>query len=532
MATTRKTEVSPINGTPVKRMFWSIISDYDLRTGLCELVDNAIDQWMMQGRSKPLEIKITLDVDRQLISVHDNAGGVKHADLHLLIAPGGSRNDPNAEVIGIFGVGGKRASIALGERVEIKTRFHKEPSFEVDVTQEWLESDDWELAAYSIPDIPPSTTAVEVSVLRKTFSQPNVEEIVLHLGETYAWFLRRGCSIAVNGGQVGPAEFDKWTYPKDFPPLSAAFDVDLGRDGKLKAEITAGLIWDRDPELDNYGVYIYCNHRLIVKEFRTREVGYFVTSEAGVPHPDASLCRAIVDLQGPAKLMPWNSSKSGFNVGHPTFQQIRPTLIRLVSHFSSLSRRLKHDWDQQVFTRRSGSIEKIEAEEITTNKRLSLPPLPRVNKPQVERLKTLNKKVIHNRPWTLGLVEGVAAVDIIARQRLETKNRIALILLDSNFEIALKEYIVHRTDLFPQREFTNTNIQQLFQRRPDVIDAVTTKTAIPANLLAKARHYYEMRNKLMHERATVDITDTDVENYQSTVQAILTILFGLRFGRG
>lgn len=41
------------------------------------------------------------------------------------------------------------------------------------------------------------------------------------------------------------------------------------------------------------------------------------------------------------------------------------------------------------------------------------------------------------------------AIDVITRQRFETGNRTALILLDSNFEVALKEFIVHRTDLFP-----------------------------------------------------------------------------------
>src|SRR5712692_12075528 len=106
---TRKTEIEPIDGTPEKRMFWSIISDYDLKTGMCELVDNAIDLWTIAERPEKLSINITLDADRQLIAVHDNAGGVKHDELRLLIAPGGSRNDPDAEVIGIFGVGGKRA---------------------------------------------------------------------------------------------------------------------------------------------------------------------------------------------------------------------------------------------------------------------------------------------------------------------------------------------------------------------------------------------------------------------------------------
>jgi sensor histidine kinase regulating citrate/malate metabolism len=147
-------------------MFWSIISDYDLKTGLCELVDNALDLWVIGKQKKPLHVGIELDVDRQLISVVDDAGGVKHSELNLLITPGGSRNDPSAELIGIFGVGGKRAGIALGELVEIRSRYRKEETFEIDITPDWLESADWEIGTYQIPDIEPATTRVDVARLR------------------------------------------------------------------------------------------------------------------------------------------------------------------------------------------------------------------------------------------------------------------------------------------------------------------------------------------------------------------------------
>jgi len=158
-----------------------------------------------------------------------------------------------------------------------------------------------------------------------------------------------------------------------------------------------------------------------------------------------------------------------------------------------------------------------------------LPPLPRVNKPQVEKLKSRNKAQIHAQPWTLGLVEAMAAVDVVTRQRLETKNRIALMLLDSNFEIALKEFIVHRDDLFPPSQYGKAVIQKLFDNRSDVITAITQKVALPKPLLTKAQHFYNIRNKLVHERATVEPTDTDVDTYRSTIEKILTTLFGLRF---
>src|SRR5258708_47425 len=222
-------------------------------------------------------------------------------------------------------------------------------------------------------------------------------------------------------------------------------------------------------------------------------------------------------------------ARAGSTSDTPRSNRLRPTLIRLVSHFSSLSRRLKNDWDGKVFPYTTGTIERIKPEDATTGKHLNLPPLPRVNKPQIEQLKARNKTNLKNQPWTLGLIEAMASVDIITRQRLETKNRIALILLDSNFEIGIKEFLVHRDDLFPPSQFDDATIQKLFKKRADVIAEVTKKVNIPKKLLDKAQHYYGLRNKLIHERATVDITNADVDNYRSTVQEILTILFKLKF---
>lgn len=523
----QKREVGLLDATPEKRMYWAIISDYDIKTGICELIDNAIDLWMGETPQRKLLVELTLDPERQLIQIKDNARGVKEEDLRLLVAPGASLNSPEAETIGIFGVGGKRAVIALAESVVIKTRHKAGKTFQIDIGADWLASPDWQIPHFEIPAIDPGVTIIDLSSLRKSFDESAIADLGAHLGETYAWFLRNGnCTIEVNGVTVSPIEFDHWAFPHGFEPRRAALTVPLKGHASVNVEVVSGLIRDRDPARENYGVYFYCNERLIVKERKSREVGYFITSEAGVPHPDASLCRAIIRMNGSASLMPWNSTKSDINTNHPIFQGVRPTLIQLVSHFSSLSRRLKNEWESKVFKFEKGSIKDIDPVDAQQPKRLVLPPLPRVNKPHVEALKAKNKKQIRDLPWTLGLIEAMAAVDIIARQKLETKNRIALILLDSNFEIALKEFIVHRTDLFPPSQF---KIQELFERRHRVISAVTQKVSIPSKLLDKAKHYYELRNKLTHERATISITDTDVENYQETIEQILSTLFGLKF---
>jgi hypothetical protein len=412
---THKTELDVIDGTPEKRFFLSLISDYDLKTGLCELVDNAIDFWTNAGATSKLVVDVVLDPGRQVLCVSDNAGGVRQDNVRLLIAPGATGNPADIDTIGIFGVGGKRAAVALGERVEIKTRYKKEKSLQIDLTSEWLtEPGEWKLPVYEVPDLSPGCTIVDISKLRQSFDEDEVEVVREHLSETYNWFIRNGCTIRLNGTPVNPVSFDSWAYPPGFEPQEATFEIFPTSNGSLNVTISAGLILDRDPEQENYGVYVYCNHRLIVKELRTRDVGYLITSEAGVPHPDASLCRVIIQFQGSPELMPWNSSKNDINPSRPAFAQIRPLVITLVKHFTKLSRRLKSDWDGEVFQYPQGNKHIIDPAEIETGKKITLPELPRTRAPSLMvDLKARNKTILQDQPWTLGLVEAMGKDQIV-----------------------------------------------------------------------------------------------------------------------
>ncbi len=528
MSVTVKTEVSPIDGTPIKRVFMSIISDYDLRTGLCELIDNAVDLWTANGEPSGMKIHVTLDSARQLISVEDNAGGVSEANLHLLIAPGASHHPAGHDVIGVFGVGSKRAAVALGERVEIRTRYKKRQTFQVDLTPEWLASDDWEMPVYQVPNISPGTTRIDVSYLRQTFDDADVSSIRRHIAETYASFLENGCQINVEGTDVGAVRFDMWAFPPSYEPRTTSFEVSPDGKRKIEVRITGGLILDRDPVEDNYGVYFYCNKRLIVKELRNWEVGY-VTGQAGIPHPDASLCRVIVEMSGPPELMPWNSSKSGINYSHPVFKQMRDTILNLVIYYTTLSRRLKNDRERGVYAYTTGSIQEIDPQAIGKS-RAVLPTLPEGRRNQAETLKDRNKSVISKSPWTLGLIEAMSLVEIIRRQKLETKNRAALILLDSNLEIAMKEFIVNRTDLYPAHIYNDTKILNIFKSRHQVINEIIPHIPQLATLLPKINHMYNLRNKLVHERATVGITDGQIVEFKKLVGQVLKLLFDIKSG--
>jgi hypothetical protein len=152
-----------------------------------------------------------------------------------------------------------------------------------------------------------------------------------------------------------------------------------------------------------------------------------------------------------------------------------------------------------------------------------------VKKHYVETLKAKNRNRLNSKPWTLGLLEAMAAVDYIFRQKWETKNRLALIILDSNFEIALKEFIIHRSDLFPASQYRQNVISEIMEKRYKVIDLVAQKMNISEELINKCKHYYELRNKFIHEKATVSVVDSDIQIYKKVLEEILSLLFDLEF---
>lgn len=518
--------VKHVDATPQKRLFLSIIADYDLKTSICELVDNAIDHWIDGGRLSPLKIEVFVNRDRQIISVKDNAGGIPASQLQLLIAPGASREKISDELIGNFGVGGKRAGIALGERVEVRTRFMNATPHKFEINDEWLSHEDWNVDVSECSNLEPGSTVVRVTELRQGFEQNDIDALTSHLSETYAYFQSNQCSILLNGSQIRRDTFDNWAYPASYSPISGSISFSPDGTDKIAIKITGGLILDRNPKEENYGVYFYCNKRLVLAHEKSHHVG-FMKGFAGVPHPDASLCRVIVELSGLPSLMPWNSSKSGINWSHPVFLEIRERIFETAKRYSTLSRRLKNDRETEIYPYDKGKIEPFNFDTANTGKELVKLPTPRGRKKNfAERILDANEQLFATMPWVRGLVEAVGIADYVSRRKISSRNRLALIILDSTFEIALKEYLVHQD----KKYFSDDAIAKLFKSRNEVLKAISSLASISKRDIDLAKHYANLRNKLIHERATVDIPDSDIESYRGVVDRTMKELFGVKAG--
>ncbi|MCR1795832.1 ATP-binding protein, partial [Leptospira sp. id769339] len=330
-----KNQIGIQDATPSKAVFRSIIADYDAKAALCELIDNSIDVWSLKSSKNSLNIDINIDIQRQVIKITDNAGGIKQDDLHHIVGPGHSSNDSNSHIIGIFGVGSKRAVVALSPYTTIKSRYKKNQTCSVEITDEWLKDEDWKFPVYEVTNIAESSTEIEMTKIRDILTGQSVRDIKDHISAIYGKLLTsQSIILKLNGEQLKSSHFDKeWSFNPDVPPQGYDWPVKIGGE-KVNVKISGGLIVEGgDSGHGEYGVYVYCNNRLIVRSLKTPEVG-FTKGQVGVPHNSISLARVIVEIEGPAGQMPWNSSKNGIDTKHKVYQLLRDKLIDVIKYYT------------------------------------------------------------------------------------------------------------------------------------------------------------------------------------------------------
>lgn len=521
-----KTEIATIDATPNKRIYLSIIADYGLTTALCELIDNAYDCWNKPSIGQDLNINILIDLDQQKIIITDNAGGVKEKELGKLISPGASSSDGSDETIGVFGVGSKRAVVALAQLVQVTSRYRREGTFRLEYDDDWLASTDWHIPYYKVQEGAASTTTVSLSNLRFPIRLEDLGQVAEFIAITYAKIVSRGrFNISLNGKRIEPKFYDDWAYPPEAAPHSFEKPIKTASGKTVRFRITGGLTLSGGSVGGDYGVFFYGNNRMICRAVRSAEVG-FITGLAGVPHPRMSLARIIVEFFGPSGQLPWNSSKSGINYNHPIFQSVKRDIIEVVKTYTGLSKRLQEEYDERVrpFDDGEVSCQRLAADETVTPSRM--PIIPPAKPKFRETVVDLNKAVVTKSPWTRGLYEGLIAEELLFKQRhLEQKNRICVILLDSTVEIALKDFLGNELS----QPLGDQKLEQLFKNRISVHQEAMKHFLTGDRIWAKLEHYYKLRCDIIHRRVNPSISDNLVNDFRSCVQKLLKAAFGLRF---
>jgi Histidine kinase-, DNA gyrase B-, and HSP90-like ATPase len=520
-------EIDSFDATPSKRIYHSIIADYDLKTAVCELIDNAVDAWRSFSKNDQLKIIVDIDTDQQSVLVQDNACGVKKEDLKTLITPGETSLDGIRDPIGFFGVGSKRAVVAIAQHIQISTRYENEKTYRVQYDDEWInDAGNWSMPYYEIADINANTTKIELLKLRFKIEEEHVIDLKAHLSATHANFIiDDNIQILVNGEKIEGTLFSQWAFPNEFTPTCFIRTLPVFKTTRdIRFELTYGLTHEKGASGADYGVFFYCNRRLIARALKSPEVG-FARRFAGIPHPSMSLARVSVMLYGSSEDMPWTSNKAGINYNHATFQTIKNDITEAIILCTRFSKILLEDFERKVEPYKEGVIveKKLGITEDIKNK---LPSIPKTRRDYKEDILSLNKALGSLKPWTKGLYEALIAEESISRHKILTqKNRISLILLDSTIEIACKEYLANETS----GSISEEKLREYFKNRITVHNKVEEHVLSGDPIWYRFRHYYNLRCDLIHKKASVGVPDDDIENFRNDVKFFLEIAFGMRF---
>jgi hypothetical protein len=348
------------------------------------------------------------------------------------------------------------------------------------------------------------------------------------LGATYSQFiLKDNFSILLNSVEIEPVVFESWSYPPSFEPKHYSGKVTV--DSKeINLDIISGLAKQGDPAGGEYGLYLYCNDRLISRAYKGYEVGY-KAGMAGQPHPAISLVRVIVRLNGGSQLMPWNSSKSEINTKSHTFKALENQIIQIVTNYSRASRSMADEWATKVFPFKNGVIKEVSVSELTQNTDLHLVPIPRKTyQKYIDVIKRNNKSIAINKPWVKGTYEALIAVEEISKLNIEQNNRICLLILDSTLEIAFKDYLANET---PPNTYAPARLTNIMGNRATVHAEIGIYINFKRDTWARVNYYYNLRCELVHKRVAVTITNEDLKNYRDLCEYMFKKMFGLNFKR-
>lgn len=520
-----KTPISGTDATPIKSVYLSIIADYDLKSAVCELIDNGIDAWRAANRNDALEISVKIDTDQQTIKIIDNAGGVGKDDLKALVSPGSAVSTQIDDSIGIFGVGSKRSVVALAELIWITTRFKDEATYRLEYDDDWIHDPEsnWDVPTFKVPDINENSTEIELTKLRIRVENKDVEELKNHLSITYANYLEdENIYLVVNDSRIEPKFFNQWAYPVEYGPKMIKKYISDKNGNRTVFRITSGLTYEEGTLTGDYGVFIYCNQRLITRALRSSEVG-FSTGLAGIPHHDMNRARIIVELNGSAQNMPWTSKKDSISYNHATFQAIKDDIINTVINCTKWSKSFRRDFKTKVEPFKTGDIVE-ETLPVAESIKSRHPTPPRVRNDFKETVISLNKGLALGKPYIRGLYESIIAEEAIWKLKILTqRNRISWIILDSAVEIACKEYLVHETN----NGIGENRLQGL--DRIDLQNEVETHVLTGNDIWNRFSYNYQIRNNFIHRKADVTVIDDDVGQFRDDVKLFLNKAFGVKF---
>ena len=121
-------------------------------------------------------------------------------------------------------------------------------------------------------------------------------------------------------------------------------------------------------------------------------------------------------------------------------------------------------------------------------------------------------------PWVRGLADNLAAAKLLLDSTLESRNRLALILLDSALEIAFREYLEN------VKKITGLDPEDM-KHREKLIKVVRKNSPITDADWTRLDFFYQLRCDCYHESASLTMNDSLIGEFYTLVSSVIDLLF-------
>ena len=366
-----------VDATPVKSFFIEMLTrDIDLVDAILDLLDNCVDGILRQRKSSSDEtsykdFKAEIKFNEKSFSISDNCGGISR-DLHdYAFRMGNARKErePNLPMIGVYGIGMKRAIFKIGKHCLISTQSQRD-CYEVKIKPEWItDPDDWDLPIkFKSPESDKKDgTTIDISELnegiairfgegsKEAFTRALTEKVKTH----YAFILDKGFEVEINGELVEakPTKlvFHKtgntqgtdtairpYIYKTEIDGVDVFLSVGFTRRIPSQEDVNDEQVEKKYSSIDA-GWTIICNDRVVLYCDHTELTGW---GEAGVPryHTQFIAISGIVEFRSnDASKLPTTTTKRGIDASSSLYLQVKNRMREGMQIFTDYTNKWKGD---------------------------------------------------------------------------------------------------------------------------------------------------------------------------------------------
>lgn len=359
------------DASPTKEFFVDMLTrDISVEDCILDLVDNCLDGARRKSHAGPRTsgensgprygggyAKLTISSDR--FEIRDNCGGIsiqkaKEYAFHFGRPRGPSPHDDS--LIGLYGIGMKRAILKLGRNIDIHSSTSDEAfRCPIDVDS-WVSHDEWKFELLAADTIDGTGTTITVTNLREGISEAFADETFVDqlrrtLARDYSRFIQHGFLIKLNGTEVVGKNYEV-RESEEFKPFRTRYTDDPTG---VRVEIVAGMgsvpPEEAEPEEDRtdvseFGWFVLCNDRVVLAADKTSRT---VWGDEGFTrwHPQYNGFVGLVLFESDdPKLLPWTTTKREVDPDSPLFRRTVAKMKDATRPWTTYTTRRKADLER------------------------------------------------------------------------------------------------------------------------------------------------------------------------------------------